>query len=331
MTDQFQIKKATRQGVKPLIGMYGKSGSGKTYSALLLARGLAGSSGRVVLVDSESGRGSIFADMIPGGYSVIDIEPPFSPERYQQAIEQAEANADVVVVDSLSHSWQGEGGVIDMQDAELDRMAGDDWKKREACKMAAWIKPKLAHKKFIQRLLRLKCALICCLRGEEKTHVAKDAQGKNRVVTDEFSSPLFDPRFIFELLVNFETIAIDGQGGYTIPRKITHPQIAPLLPRSDEQIGIKHGEAIAKWCAAPSGGKAVVPDELKLKRELWQLTQSIHVGSKESLTQWLIDESLISDTETLDDYSTVERLTGLIAKVKGKLEKGQAGRQAELV
>ena len=76
---EFTIKKATRQGVKPLIGMYGKSGSGKTMSALLLARGLAGASGRVVLIDSESGRGSIFADLIPGGYSVVDIEPPFSP------------------------------------------------------------------------------------------------------------------------------------------------------------------------------------------------------------------------------------------------------------
>lgn len=318
MTD-LAIRKATRQGVKPLIGMYGKSGSGKTYSALLLARGIVGPSGRVILVDSESGRGRIFADMIPGGYDVIDLDPPFSPARYQQAIELAEANADITVVDSLSHEWSGESGVLDMQEAELDRMAGEDWKKREQCKMAAWIKPKMEHKRFIQRLLWLKCGLICCLRGEEKTHIAKGQDGKSKVITDEFSTPLFDPRFIFELLVNFETVAIDGKGGYVIPRKITHPHIAPLLPKANEQLTIKHGGAIAQWCAAPGGQSTDVKAVNALKAELWSLTAEKHVGKKAALLQWLIDEALISDTETLEDYATADRLTALIAKAKAKL------------
>src|ERR1035437_731314 len=146
----FEIRPATRQGVKPLVGFYGKSGSGKTMSALLLARGLVGPQGRVCLIDTENGRGSIFADLIPGGYSVMDVDAPFSPDRYQKAIATAEKSAGVVVVDSMSHEWSGEGGVLDMQENELDRMAGEDWAKRERCKMAAWIKPKLAHKMMIQ-------------------------------------------------------------------------------------------------------------------------------------------------------------------------------------
>lgn len=331
MTAPLTIHRATRQGVKPLIGMYGKSGSGKTYSALLLARGLAGASGRVVLVDSESGRGSIFADLVPGGYSVIELEPPFSPQRYQEAIEQAEANAEVVVVDSMSHEWSGEGSVLDMQEAELDRMAGDDWKKREACKMAAWIKPKLAHKKFIQRLLRLKCGLICCLRGEDKTHVIKE-DGKNKVVTDDFSSPLFDQRFIYELLINFEIYSIDGKGGFVIPRKITHPQIAPLLPRSDEQIGIKHGEAIAAWCAAPGTKPSTVPKDRRAEYlvTLRTLTQSVHhwtrkpadwPTAKKALQQWMVDELILMDTQTIDELDE-QTLEQVIAKVKVKLNSG---------
>ncbi len=247
---EFEIKPASRTGVKPLVGMYGKSGSGKTMSALLFARGLAGPNGKICLLDSESGRGSLFADIIPGGYSVIEIGPPFSPERYQEAFEVAEKSADVVVIDSLSHEHTGEGGVLDMQEAELDRMAGDNWQKREACKMAAWIKPKMAHKKFLGRILRCRCALICCLRGEEKTHITKD-QGKSKVITDEFSSPIFDPRFLFELLVNFETVQIEGKGGFVIPRKITHPAIEALLPKRDERIGVKHGEAMAAWAKSP--------------------------------------------------------------------------------
>lgn len=288
----FEIKPATRQGIKPLIGMYGRSGSGKTMSALYLARGLVGSKGRVCLVDSESGRGSIFADIIPGGYSVVEIDPPFFPERYQEAIDLAVSQADCVVVDSMSHEHNGEGGVLDMQEAELDRMAGkDNWEKREKCKMASWIKPKMEHKKFIQHLLRLPCGLICCLRGEEKTHMIKE-DGKNKVITDQYSSPLFDQRFLFELLINFETIAKDGKGGYVIPRKITHPSVAALLPGENEQISIKTGEALAAWCKAPGGAPASKPatDIAAVKRELWELTKEKHRGDKKVLQQWVTDE-----------------------------------------
>lgn len=300
-------------------------------SALLFARGLVGPTGRIVMVDSESGRGSLFADIIPGGYSVIDIEPPFSPERYEQAIVTAEANADCVVVDSLSHEHNGEGGVLDMQEAELDRMAGDNWGKREACKMASWIKPKMAHKKFIQRLLRLKCGLICCLRGEEKTKMVKQPDGKNKVITDDFSSPLFDPRFLFELLLNFETIAKDGKGGFVIPRKVTHPDIATLLPADGQQIGIAHGEALARWCAAP-GGKPVAqptaqapvatPDEIKaLTSKLWSLCKPFRgtVQSWDAAVNQLRAWKILSPEQRVSTL-TVEQLREVIDKTEVALQ-----------
>lgn len=289
----FQIRPATRQGVKPLVGFYGKSGSGKTMSALLLARGLAGKSGRVVLIDSENGRGSIFADLIPGGYSVIDIDAPFTPDRYQEAIAEAEKAADVIAVDSLSHEWSGEGGVLDWAETELEKMGGGDNNK-----MRSWIKPKMAHKMMVQRLLRCAVPLICCLRGEEKTHVTKPADGtKGKVITDDFSSPLFDPRFIYEMLINFETVARNGVGGFVIPRKITHPSVAALLPKENQQISVATGEALAAWCKsagtpATSATTSVKPADplTDLKRELWKLTEPVHKGSKEALARWVVDE-----------------------------------------
>jgi AAA domain len=248
----MEIRSASRTTIKPLIGIYGKSGSGKTMSALLLARGLAGPTGKVVLIDTENRRGSFFFDLIPGGYDVLDLDAPFSPERYQQALELAEKPAKVIVIDSLTHEHAGEGGVLDMQEAELDRIAGDNYGKREACKMASWIKPKIAHKKFIARLLRSSSTLICCLRGEEKTHMVKGSGNeKSKVFTDEFSTPIFDPRFIFEMLINFEVYSRDGIGGFSIPRKITHPDVSALIPKENEQMGIQHGEAIGRWCASP--------------------------------------------------------------------------------
>lgn len=328
MADEFAIKPATRVGVKPLIGMYGKSGSGKTMSALMLMRGLIGPKGRMVLVDSEGGRGSIFAD-IPaiGGYSVIDLEPPFSPARYQAAFEAAESGSDGIVFDSLSHEHSGSGGMLEMQEIELDRMAGQDWKKREACKMAAWIKPKQEHKRFIGRLLRCKLPLICCLRGEEKTHIQKGQNGeKGKVITDEFSTPIFDQRFSFELLILLETVCRNGQGGYTIPRKITHPTVAPLLPREGEQIGVKTGEAIAAWCLGPSTPSAGEPSKkptaelARLKKELVAVTVSIHGGDMAKLQQFLWDACLMDPDQSMGDL-TESLLKAVIENTKVKLTK----------
>jgi hypothetical protein len=322
----FEIHQASRAAIKPLIGFYGKSGGGKTLSALLTMRGLVGPKGRIVGIDTENRRMSIFADMVPGGYSVLDLDPPFSPERYWEAIQTAEGAADGIVIDSFSHEWAGEGGVLDMQEEELTRMAGDNWGKREACKMASWIKPKMAHKRLVERLLRLKQPLIVCLRGEEKTHIDKE-QGKTVVHTDKFSSPIGDPRFIFEMLIHAECTAAPNEaghmiGGYLRITKITHHDVIALLPKAGEQVGMAHGEALAAWAA---GGKTaapvVTPDPPKiavsikrLKSELWHKTEPHHHGDMKELEQWLWDEGKMSDTENL-----AELTAGRIAEILEKL------------
>ena len=328
MTDSppLQIVPATREGIKALIGVYGRSGGGKTRTALILARGIVGPKGRIVLIDTETGRGKIFADVIMGGYSVIDLDSPFSPERYGEALHLAERSADIVVFDSMTHEWDGEGGVLDLQEQELSRMAGEDYRRREACKMAAWIKPKMAHKRFVQALLRSKLPIICCLRAQEKTHIGKDKSGKTEVYTDEFTSPIYDPRFIFEMLVNMEVYAKDAKGGYVHVTKITHEGLWSCLPKETEQLSYAHGEAIAKWCASPGTKPEGKKDDLKvLKRELWNLTKPKHNEQAAMLERWLIDEAIISDTENLDSL-TVEKLPGIIAKAKEKLNQKPEGK-----
>ncbi len=299
-------------------------------SALLYMRGIVGPKGRITLIDSEAGRGSLFADVIPGGYSVLDLDAPFSPDRYFEAFDIAEKSSDGIVIDSMSHAHNGEGGILDMQEAELDRMAGDNYGKREACKLGSWIKPKMSMKRFIGRVLRSKVPLITCLRGEPKTHMVKNDQGKNVVVTDQFSTPIFDSKFIYELLLNLETYSKNGQGGYVIPRKITHPSLAGLLPKENEQVGIAHGTALAAWCAGTPTAKPAIP-ELKLekpkadtsavaalKRQLWDLTANFHFGSKSKLEQFLHDEMYIEDTQTLADLSE-KQISMVIEAINHKL------------
>ncbi|AFL72632.1 ATP-binding protein [Thiocystis violascens] len=105
---------AERRQAKLRLALCGPSGSGKTYSALLIARGLA-PDGQIALIDSERGSGELYADLTP--YDATLIEPPFSPARYIERICRAEQDGyDVLIVDSLSHAWTGEGGVLDLHD-----------------------------------------------------------------------------------------------------------------------------------------------------------------------------------------------------------------------
>lgn len=257
--NQFEIKPATRQNVNPLIVFYSESGCGKTMSALLLARGIAGPNGLIVLGDSESGRGSLYADVIPGGYQTFDLCSPFTPSRYISAIDTMEAaGAAVGILDSCSHEWEGPGGVLDtaMQNEERSGKAG----------LHNWRIPKLEHAKFVQRLQRAKMPIIVCLRAKHKTRQVKVEGRKAEIVKDDFTSPIQAEDFIFEATCHLE-IMPDHTIHMTKPG---HPHLLSCFPQDfKEPIGIKHGEAIARWAngsTRPSNAQTVSePDDLMVQ------------------------------------------------------------------
>lgn len=251
----IQFRPATREGVQLLIGVAGPSSSGKTMSALRLAKGMSG--GRpFALIDTESGRALHYADDFDFLHG--ELSPPFSPSRYGEAIKAAAAiNPPVIVVDSFSHEHAGEGGVLDMHEAELQRMAGGDYKKREAMKFAAWIKPKKEHKALIQQLLQLRTHLIVCLRAEEKVDLVKDDKGKLQVVPKRTLAghvgwiPVCGKELPFELTLSL--VVTPDAPGFAKPIKL-QKQHAPLVPL-DRPLDETVGEALAAW-AAGGGAKS---------------------------------------------------------------------------
>lgn len=170
---EFADAIAVRGRVPLLIGMTGPSGGGKTYSALRVATGIKKIvGGKVFLVDTEANRAKHYADHFD--FHHVPFAPPFAPLDYLDAIEHCVAQgATVVIVDSTSHEWEGEGGVLEMQHDELDRIAGDDWKKRERCVWLAWQKPKREHRRLINRCLQLQVHFIFCFRAKEKIKITK--------------------------------------------------------------------------------------------------------------------------------------------------------------
>lgn len=271
----FQIKTASRVGVNPLVVLYSESGCGKTYSALLLARGMAGPSGKIVVADSESGRASLYADVLAGGFETFDLGAPFSPARYVEAIDTIEAaGAAVGIIDSGSHEWEGISGVLDMA-GEIEQKSGKSG-------LHCWKTPKFEHAKFVQRLLRTKIPFIVCLRAKYKSRQTKNEQGKTVIVKDEATSPIQAEDFIFEATCHAEVL----QNHTIILTKCSHPTLRDCFPKDKSSpITTAHGAALAAWCnaaAAPLTAKANgTSDPLKaIRLKLWNKVQPFRGATK---------------------------------------------------
>jgi hypothetical protein len=260
----FEFREARRENVPLLIGLAGGTGSGKTNSTMLLAKGLA--NGKPFYgIDTENGRMLHYADDFDFRHG--ELHAPFRPERYADAIEAAIADASeprpVVVVDSFSHEHAGEGGLLDWHEEELDRMAGADWQKRERVKMAAWIKPKMAHKAMVNRLLQLPAHIIVCLRAEPKVEIVKNAQGKTEIVPKQSLVgldgwiPIAEKNLPFELTASFLLMG-DRPG---VPKPIKLPeQFKPFFPL-DSPITEAAGRALGEWASGASvEARAPSPD-----------------------------------------------------------------------
>lgn len=238
----ISFRPAVRSNVNLLIGLAGASGSGKSFSAFRLASGIAGGE-RFAVIDTENGRASHYADQF--AFDVAELREPFTPAAYADAIESADkAGYPVIVVDSASHEYAGSGGILDMQESEFQRMGA-----RDGVKMASWIKPKMEHKKMMQRLLQTRAHLILCFRAEAKIDVIKGADGKTKIVPKESLVgvdgwiPLTEKTVPFELTVSL--LLTPDRPGEPRPIKLQsqHRALFPL----NEPITEESGKRIAEW------------------------------------------------------------------------------------
>lgn len=160
---KFTIRTAERSKTKIRIGLAGPSGSGKTYSALQMAYGIAGNWQDVYIIDTENGSADLYSDV--GNFNVLTLEKPFSPDRYVEAIHACEeAGAQVIIVDSITHEWSGEGGCLDIQ----DKLGG---------RFQDWAKVTPMHNRFIQALLTSKAHIITTVRSKTDYAMTQDSKG----------------------------------------------------------------------------------------------------------------------------------------------------------
>lgn len=276
----FSSRPARRANVPLVIGLPGPSGGGKTYTALLLARGMAGPDGKVVTIDTENGRSQMYAD-VGAPWEWIDFQPPFSPERYVEAIKAGEAQKPaVIVLDSMSHEYESEGGLFDIVEEFLQRKAGDDSRKRSALSFQSWNEAKQRHKKMLLHILRLRCHLVICMRAQDKVELVKEngqlkAVPKKSMTGVDGWEPICERRLPYELTASL--LLLPSAPG--VPHPIKLPEGLKRLVPLDRPLSEETGAVLAKWAA----GETAVPTPAEvgeLTVELLKLADERGVGEK---------------------------------------------------
>jgi hypothetical protein len=260
------FRPAVREQIPLLLGLAGGTGSGKTFSALELAKGIAQGS-RFAVIDSENGRAKHYADLFD--FDHAEIHAPFRPQTYIDAITAADADYPVVVVDSASHEWYGDGGCLDWHD---ELMGGQQSKN-----LSAWIEPKREHKRLVTRLLQIQAHVILCFRAESKVEAVRDSQGKLEIkpkaslVGLNGWIPIAEKNLPFELTASFLLMA-DKPG---IPKPIKLPeQLKPLVPLY-APLAATTGLALAEWAAGGEKAKVAGASTRELEEELLVLTEAL--------------------------------------------------------
>jgi hypothetical protein len=224
------------------VSLTGGTNSGKTYSALRLAHGIAGPTGKIAVLDTEGGRTLHLKDAFAFDANVM--QPPFRPERFSDAARAAEESGyAALVIDSFSMEWVGIGGVLDWQAAELQRMAGDDYRKQERMKMASWIKPKTAHKAMVYALLQRRIPIIFSIRGEETVKPGEAGEKPTKILKSVCNS-----QFPYEVTVSFRLEAErKGYVDLSDPRSWKMEGAHEAIFKHGDRISEEHGAALAAW------------------------------------------------------------------------------------
>lgn len=230
----LNIQRANRSIAKVIVGLASTSGGGKTRTALELAHGLSGGDpDKIGFLDTESGRGCLYDNVFDKPYFIAQLCPPFSPKRYTQSItEFSQAGIEVLIVDSMSHEWEGEGGCDEIAQASL----------LQGKKMANWKGAKQDHHRFMRSLLSIPCHLILCFRAREKTLV----KGGN------FESlgiqPICEKNVMYEMTVSF---MLENGGLNRTPLK-TIPDYFPFMKGEEGYLTREHGAKMRAWFGASS-------------------------------------------------------------------------------
>lgn len=166
----MELKTSQRKSAKIRLSLQGPAGSGKSLSSLKIAFGMTNDWNKITVIDTERGSANLYSHL--GPYYVLDLEEPFTPERYIEAIKLCEQNSiDVIIIDGLSMEWAGKGGILEIHEKTTSSM-------RVPNSFTAWASVTPRHQAFIDAILQSKCHVITTIRTKTE-YVISERNGKN--------------------------------------------------------------------------------------------------------------------------------------------------------
>lgn len=278
----MSFKKAERKQAKLKIGFSGPSGSGKTYSALLVAKGIGG---KIAVIDTENNSASLYADRFD--FDTCEISAPYTTEKYIAALREAEkAGYDVVIMDSATHQWNGDGGILSRKE-QVDSRGGNSF--------TNWSKFSPEHNQFLAAIVAHETHLICTVRSKQDYSVGENEKGKKGVPTKVGLAPVQREGFEYELTVMID-MAMDHSAMASKDR-------TSLFDRKIFTPNEETGKTLMTWLLS---GKMTWNFGVREKEELKALMNSFANG-KQMLKEW----EIVSKTPILQINE--EQYTGLLA------------------
>ena len=246
----MELKQAQRKQIKLKVGFSGASGFGKTYSALLMAYGVTNDWSKIAVVDTENGSADLYSDL--GEYNTLTLKPPFSPENYIKAIKICEdANMELIIIDSITHEWEGEGGCLQIVESLGGRY--QDWGK---------VTPR--HNAFIQAIIQSKCHIFTTVRRKQDYDMVKNDKGKmevQKVGTKEVTREGFE----YEITLNFEFI----NDKHLV--KASKDRTGLFMNKPEFVITSETGQQLKEWSnsgATEQPKPELTPEQIELKNKI---------------------------------------------------------------
>jgi hypothetical protein len=279
----MKLQQAERSQVKLRLGISGASGFGKTYSALLLAYGITNDWTKIAIIDTENGSADLYAHL--GDFNVIKLNDPYAPERYIEAIKMCEnARMEVLIVDSITHEWQGKGGCLEIHNQLGGRF--QDW---------ARVSPR--HQAFIDAILRSKCHVITTVRSKIDYSLDTTSNGRTKVVKHGMKE-ITREGFEYELTANFELVNDKHLA------KASKDRTGLFMNRPEFIISKGTGKILKEWCMKGKSEKDTLQEINSQIDECSTLEGLKHIYSKYPNYQIKIKDSIIERKAEIEEVKS---------------------------
>ncbi|GAB3422049.1 AAA family ATPase [Niabella aquatica] len=260
----MHIQKAERKQVKLRLNISSPSGFGKTYGALQIAYGLTSSWETICVIDTENRSASLYSHL--GNFNTIPLNPPFTPERYIQAIKICEdAGMEVIIIDSVSHVWNGEGGLLEYQAALGGRYQD-------------WAKATPLYQKWLNTILQSKCHIITTTRKKQAYNLVTE-NNKTKVEKAGLDDEIRNG-YDYEM-----TLALEIINGQHIT-KASKDRTQLFTGKPEFKITVNTGVQIKDWCnRGKTDDLAVMINSCQTVKELVNLYNAQLPPMQEQYTQ----------------------------------------------